>query len=109
MSVVALCAEWCGTCREFRPIFDALAAAMPAVRFIWVDIEEEPDVAGDMEIEVFPTLGVMRGDVPLHFGPTLPQRAALERLLRGISQNAAPGVVSAEAAQAMLRAVQHDR
>jgi thioredoxin reductase (NADPH) len=102
ITVVALCAEWCGTCREFRPVFDMLAAAMPNVRFVWIDIEEQPEVTGDMEIETFPTLGVMRDGVALHFGPTLPQRTVVERLLRGLLDPGARPRVE-DAAAAVLR------
>ena len=38
---VCLCAGWCGTCRDYRALFDALAQAHPEVRFEWVDIEDE--------------------------------------------------------------------
>ena len=40
-TVVCLCAGWCGVCREYRAVFDALAAAHPQVRFDWVDVEDE--------------------------------------------------------------------
>jgi thioredoxin-like negative regulator of GroEL len=103
LTVVALCAAWCGTCREFRPVFDALVREMPHARFVWVDIEDEPEVAGDLEIETFPTLGVMHGAVPVHFGPTTPQKAVVERLLRGLVAGA---VVPEEAAGVLRRALE---
>src|SRR6218665_64909 len=43
-------------CRDYRSSFDALARAHPGVRFEWVDIEDEADIAGDLEFETFPTL-----------------------------------------------------
>jgi thioredoxin reductase (NADPH) len=103
LTIVALCAEWCGTCREFRAVFEALEAAMPHARFVWVDIEDEPEVAGDLEIETFPTLGVLRGGKALHFGPTTPQRPVVERLLRGVS--AGGTAVPREAAEVLRRAI----
>jgi thioredoxin reductase (NADPH) len=102
LTVVALCAEWCGTCREFRPVFDAIAASMRDARFVWIDIEEQPEVTGDMEIETFPTLGVLRGDRAVHFGPTTPQRTVVERLLRGIAEGGTE--VPREAAAVLRRA-----
>ena len=38
--VFCLCAQWCGTCREYQPLFDQLAINMPQARFVWVDVEE---------------------------------------------------------------------
>src|SRR5436305_798428 len=99
MTVIAFCAGWCRTCRDFRPIFDALAADMLAVRFRWIDIEEEPAIVGDLDIATFPTLGVMRGDAPLYFGPITPQRAVIELLLRGVSRQGESADIAPGAAQ----------
>ena len=100
LTVIAFCAEWCGTCRDFKPVFDAIARERPHARFVWVDIEEEPEIAGDMAIETFPTLGVVRGGVPVHFGPSAPQKTVVERLLRGV---AAGGTSVPKEAQQVLR------
>ena len=44
--VICLCAQWCGTCRDYRVGFDELAATFPDVRFSWLDIEEQADELG---------------------------------------------------------------
>ncbi|KAF7598998.1 MAG: thiol reductase thioredoxin [Candidatus Dactylopiibacterium carminicum] len=79
--VSCLCAQWCGTCREYRPGFDSLATKFPGVAFRWVDIEDEPEIAGDLDVENFPTLVIQRGHDVLFCGPMLPMRHLLERLL----------------------------
>ena len=53
---VCLCAAWCGTCGIYRPLFDELARAHPEVRFEWVDIEDESDLAGDLDVETLRAL-----------------------------------------------------
>jgi thiol-disulfide isomerase/thioredoxin len=80
--VACLCAEWCGACREYRPAFEALASAFPAVRFAWVDVEDEPEVVGDIDIENFPTLVIQRAASVVFCGPMLPHISQLERLLQ---------------------------
>ncbi len=82
-AVVCLCAQWCGTCREFRAAFDAAAAAHPQLVFRWLDIEDDADVLGeDVDIETFPTMLLGTASGALRFaGPIAPQRAHLERLL----------------------------
>ena len=60
---------------------DALASARPLMRFEWVDIEDDSDICGDLDIEDFPTLAVFRGDSALHFGPSLPLESVVGRLL----------------------------
>lgn len=79
--VVCLCAAWCDTCAEFRVAFDRIAAARPAMRFVWLDIEDDSTVCGDIDVENFPTLAVYRGDALLHFGVSLPQEGMVARLV----------------------------
>ncbi len=79
--VYALCAQWCGTCREFRAAWDATAAAHPDCEFVWIDVEDEAERVEDFEVETFPTIAVIRDGTPLFFGPIVPARAAVERLL----------------------------
>lgn len=83
--VACLCADWCGTCREYRPGFEALAQQWPDAGFHWVDIEEEADWLGDLDVENFPTLLIQRGDVVLFFGTMLPQHGLLQRTLETLA------------------------
>ncbi|MBE7940541.1 MULTISPECIES: thioredoxin family protein [Ramlibacter] len=82
--VICLCAEWCGTCREWRAAFEAAQAAHPELRFAWVDIEDESDAMGEVDVETFPTLLVARGTRPLFLGPVLPSAPGFERLLASL-------------------------
>ena len=80
-AVICLCAQWCGTCRDYRAGFDELAAQFPGVRFSWLDIEEQADELGDLDIENFPTLYIRRDDSVLFFGTMLPYVSNLRRLI----------------------------
>ena len=88
--VVSLCAEWCGVCREWRAAFAGVAGRHPEGRFRWLDVEDESDVAGDLDVETFPTVLVARGDRVLFLGPVLPQAGLLDRMLASLSADAAP-------------------
>ena len=90
---VCLCAAWCGTCDIYRPLFEELARAHPDVRFEWVDIEDESDLVGDLDVETFPTLLIADGERALFLGPLLPQAPVLARLLASLQ--AAPGSAGA--------------
>ena len=46
--VACLCAEWCGTCRDYREGFDRLADAHPDICFAWIDIEDHADRFDDL-------------------------------------------------------------
>lgn len=82
LAVVVFCAEWCGTCREFRPVLERLSAAHPQIAFSWVDIEDDAELAGDVEVESFPTLAILRAGQPLYFGVSLPLENVVAPLLR---------------------------
>lgn len=85
--VVCLCAEWCGTCREYREPLRQVAQNFPAHAFAWIDIEDEAELAGDLDIETFPTLLVLNGAEVMFYGPVLPGEDALRRLLRALEEN----------------------
>jgi thiol-disulfide isomerase/thioredoxin len=80
--VACLCADWCGVCREFRPVFERAAQAHPDMRFQWIDIEDEADLIGDIDVQTFPTLLIADGAEPRFFGPVLPREAALATAMR---------------------------
>ena len=79
--VSCLCAQWCGTCREYKTAFTALQSQRPGVAFVWVDVEDEPELAGEVEVDNFPTLVIQRGSLVLFCGPMIPEVRALSRLL----------------------------
>ena len=80
--VSCLCAEWCDTCVAYRPGFLELARKFPQAEFRWVDIEDQADEVGELEVENFPTIRVTRDDHVLFHGTLLPMHTHLERLLQ---------------------------
>jgi thioredoxin 1 len=89
-NVICLCAAWCGVCREWHPVFRELAAAHPRVHFAWIDIEDEDEAMGDVEVETFPTLLISHGQRPLFFGALPPSAAQVARLLASLQSQPAP-------------------
>lgn len=85
--VVGLCADWCGTCKEFRPAFERVAAAMPGATFVWLDIEDDSALAGEIDIENFPSLAVFRNGKAMHYGVTDPVQGVVVRLLGALFEN----------------------
>ena len=80
--VACLCAAWCGTCASYRAAFEALAARHPDKHFIWIDIEDQAEVVGDLDVDNFPTLLIQRHDMVTFFGTMLPDPALAERLIQ---------------------------
>ena len=84
--VVCYCAQWCDTCREYADGFARLAEKWPQHTFIWVDIEESPELLGDEDVENFPTLLVQAGGKNYFFGPMLPHAGHLDKLLETVNR-----------------------
>ncbi len=81
--IACLCARWCNLCGEYRASFDDVQQRHAGrLRFVWVDIEDDEDIVGSIDVDDFPTLLIARGQAPLFFGPLTPQPATLERLLQ---------------------------
>lgn len=81
--VACLCAEWCGSCREYRATFAALAGQFAAdADFAWIDVEDDADALGDLDIDDFPTLLIADARALRFFGPVTPQPQTAERLVR---------------------------
>lgn len=102
LQVFCLCADWCGVCRQWRAIFEEAARANPAVNFSWIDVEDEADAMGDVDVETFPTLLIARGAAPRFFGPVQPSGAQLTRLIESLSGDSA-GHASAQSAALLAR------
>jgi thiol-disulfide isomerase/thioredoxin len=104
--VVCLCAAWCGTCKQYQQPFEQLAAQFPQMRFVWLDVEDREDVAGDLDIETFPSLLVAQGGEARFLGPVLPQASVLARMLQALPSDPAARPVDVAEAQELLARVQ---
>ena len=102
--VACLCAAWCDVCSNFRDSFSALADLHPHMQFVWIDIEDEADLVGDIDVENFPTLLIQHGSRIAFFGPVEPGLKLIQRLIQaqlrhaddaGASACAASGATSA--------------
>ena len=88
--VVCLCAAWCDTCAEFRDTFARLEQAHPQAKFVWLDVEDDAALVGDLDIENFPTLAVFRDRAPIFYGVTLPQEGVVSRTLTSVLDETKP-------------------
>ncbi|MFC6280146.1 MULTISPECIES: thioredoxin family protein [Polaromonas] len=84
--VICLCADWCGLCHDYRRVLEAIAVRHPGLRFAWLDIEDQADLVGDLDIETFPTL-LVADEEGVHFlGPLTPHAETLSRLLTSLQE-----------------------
>jgi thioredoxin 1 len=90
LHVVCLCAQWCGTCRDWRAVMDEVAGLHPQVQWRWLDIEDEAVLLGELDVETLPTVLVARGPHVLFYGPVLPRAELLTRLIESLSEAGHP-------------------
>ncbi len=79
--VACLCAGWCDVCKQYRAGFEALATDFPDAQFVWIDIEDQADLVGDLDVENFPTILMQRDDIVAFYGTMLPEPRQVARLL----------------------------
>lgn len=97
LTVYCLCAAWCRTCVAYAEIFQSCAiAGVNRAEWVWVDIEDEAEVVGEIEVENFPCLLLVDERHVYFFGPVRPQATVLERLFEKCASGQAAPVLNRE-------------
>lgn len=74
-------AEWCGPCRMQAPVIDELAASVTDRKFGKINVDEQPELAGEFGILSIPTLVVMKDGKPVRKAVGVQPKAVLEEML----------------------------
>ena len=104
--VVCLCADWCGTCRDYQSRFAEMQAKFPQAQFRWIDVEDEADLLHPIDVEDFPTLLLVVGGEPRFFGAVTPQPELLERLIRSKIEDPAAAALANQLVADLARRIQ---
>lgn len=79
-------APWCGYCRRIAPAYEKLAEERDDIIFAKVNIDEEPLLANDANIEVIPTLVLYKDGKAKDFVIAPNSKLAIERFIeQGVS------------------------
>ena len=74
----------------------------PDCRFVWIDVEDQADLVGDLDIETFPTL-LVASDEGLNFlGAVTPQPEVLRRLVTSMLKPGAAQMAHRAATQRII-------
>ena len=82
--VVDFWAPWCWPCKGFAPVFEAVAAENPDVKFVKVNTDEEGALAGHFGIRSIPTLMIFRERVIVFSQPGALPKGAVDDVLRQV-------------------------
>lgn len=58
-------ADWCAPCKMIAPIVEEIAGEVSGVKVGKVNVDEEPDLAGQFRVMSIPTLVVMKDGKPV--------------------------------------------
>lgn len=53
-------ASWCGPCRMVSPIIDQIAAQRTDIKVGKINVDEQPELAGQFQVMGIPTLAVIK-------------------------------------------------
>ena len=77
-------APWCGPCKMLSPILDSLAGEFAGrVKFVKLNVDEAPELAGDYQITGVPTLILFRGGEAVETMVGMASARALRKMLDG--------------------------
>src|SRR5665648_378316 len=99
-------APWCGPCRQLTPILEkAVRAAKGAVRLVKLNIDDHPQIPGQMGVQSIPAVFAFQDGRPVDgFMGTLPESRVGAFIARLIGDSAADTAAELEAAEAALAA-----
>ena len=79
-------APWCGYCRRIAPAYEKLAEERDDIIFAKVNIDEEPLLANEANIEVIPTLVLYKDGKAADFVIAPNSKLAIEKFIeQGVS------------------------
>ena len=99
-------APWCGPCRQLTPILEkAVRAAKGAVRLVKLNIDDHPQIPGQMGVQSIPAVFAFQDGRPVDgFMGALPESRVNAFIARLIGDTAGDVAADLEAAEAALAA-----
>jgi thioredoxin 1 len=79
-------ADWCGPCKLFAPIFEEASNQHQDIVFGKIDTQDQQQLSAGAGIQSIPTVQIFREQILLYSQPGALPAAALDELIRKISE-----------------------
>ena len=79
--IVDFWAPWCGPCKSFAPVYDAVSEKHDDVVFAKVNTEDQQELAASFQIRSIPTLMIFRDQIAIFSQAGMLPESALEEVI----------------------------
>ncbi len=86
IAIIDFWAPWCGPCKSFAPIYEAVSEKHDDIVFAKVNTEDEQELAASFQIRSIPTLMIFRGQIAIFSQAGMLPESALQEVIGKVKE-----------------------